>query len=101
MTAGNAQTMNPQGASHLFISYAVEDGLLARWLARKLAARGHPDWFDQIKLLGGEQCPQTIDEAIKNRTFRMLALISAERRETDFLSVSVEIVRPCTFPFFS
>ncbi len=63
-------------ATHLFISYASEDVALARWLARKLAARGHPVWYDQIKLLGGEQWPQTIDEAIKNRTFRMLALIS-------------------------
>jgi hypothetical protein len=62
--------------SHLFISYAVEDAVLARWLARKLAARGHPVWFDQMKLLGGEPWPQTIDDAIKIRTFRMLALIS-------------------------
>ena len=62
--------------SHLFISYAVEDAELARWLARKLAARGHPVWFDQMKLLGGEPWPQTIDDAIKNRTFRMLGLIS-------------------------
>ncbi len=62
--------------AHLFISYATEDAALAGWLARKLAARGHPVWFDQMKLLGGEQWPQTIDEAIKNRTFRMLALIS-------------------------
>lgn len=65
--------MNP---THLFISYATEDAALAGWLARKLAARGHPVWFDQMNLLGGEQWPQTIDEAIKNRTFRMLALIS-------------------------
>lgn len=64
--------------SHLFISYAVEDAVLARWLARKLAARGHPVWFDQMKLLGGEPWPQTIDDAIKNRTFRMLALISEQ-----------------------
>ena len=61
---------------HLFISYAVEDAALARWIARKLVARGHPVWFDQMKLLGGEPWPQTIDDAIKNRTFRMLALIS-------------------------
>ncbi len=65
-----------ENPSHLFISYAVEDATLARWLARKLAARGHPVWFDQMKLLGGEQWPQTIDDAIKHRTFRMLALIS-------------------------
>ena len=46
-----ASAENP---SHLFISYAVEDVALARRLARKLAARGHPVWLDQIKLLGGE-----------------------------------------------
>lgn len=63
-------------STHLFISYATEDATLVGWLAQKLAARGHPVWFDQMRLLGGEQWPQTIDEAIKNRTFRMLALIS-------------------------
>ncbi|MFN2507848.1 MAG: DNA-processing protein DprA [Chthoniobacterales bacterium] len=62
--------------THLFISYAVEDSALAEWLARKLAARGHSVWFDQMKLLGGEPWPQTIDDAIKHRTFRMLALLS-------------------------
>lgn len=68
--------MTAADPTHLFISYAVEDAGLATWLARKLAARGHPVWFDRMKLLGGEQWPQTIDVAIKNRTFRMLALIS-------------------------
>lgn len=68
--------MTNQNQTHLFISYAVEDATLAGWLARKLAARGHPVWFDQMKLLGGEPWPQTIDDAIKLRTFRMLALIS-------------------------
>jgi hypothetical protein len=70
------EEINATGFTHLFISYAVEDANLARWLARKLAARGHPVWFDQMKLLGGEPWPQTIDDAIKQRTFRMLALIS-------------------------
>ncbi len=66
--------MNP---THLFISYASEDGVLAKWLARKLAALGYAVWFDQLEMLGGEPWPQTIDDAIKNRTFRMLGLISA------------------------
>jgi len=65
--------LNP---AHLFISYANEDLPLARWLARKLAARGHPVWFDKIKPLGGEPWPETADETIKSRTFRVLALIS-------------------------
>lgn len=65
-----------QEQAHLFISYASEDSVLASWLARKLAARGHPVWFDQMKLLGGEPWPQTIDDAIKHRSFRVLGLIS-------------------------
>ena len=70
----SSQQDNP---SHLFISYANEDVQLAKWLARKLAARGYAVWFDQMKMLGGEPWPQTIDDAIKHRTFRMLALMSA------------------------
>lgn len=62
--------------THLFISYANEDLALARWLARKLAARGHPVWFDKMKSLAGESWPQSADETIKSRTFRVLALIS-------------------------
>jgi len=61
---------------HLFISYAVEDSVFATWLARKLSARGHFVWFDRLKLLGGEPWPQTIDLAIKQHTFRMVALLS-------------------------
>jgi len=75
-TLNDAGDFGAASPSHLFISYAVENAMLARWLARKLAARGHPVWFDQLKLLGGEPWPQTIDDAIKNRTFRMVALIS-------------------------
>jgi len=61
---------------HLFISYATEQVALADWLARRLAARGYAVWYDRLKLLGGEPWPQDIDDAIKNRTFRMLALLS-------------------------
>lgn len=64
-------------ATHLFISYAEEDSALAEWLARKLSTYGYAVWFDRMKMLGGEPWPQTIDEAIKHRTFRMLALMSA------------------------
>lgn len=61
---------------HLFISYAWEDQAFARWLALRLTAEGYRVWFDQIKLLGGESWPRDIDTAIKNRTFRMLGLLS-------------------------
>lgn len=64
-------------STHLFISYAAEDLPLARWLAGRLAARGHLVWFEKMKSLSGEPWPETAEDTIKNHTFRMLALISA------------------------
>lgn len=71
-----AEVPLPTERTHLFISYATQDEYLAKWLARKLAAHGYAVWFDQLKLLGGEAWPKTIDVAIKERSFRMLALLS-------------------------
>src|SRR5258705_12055302 len=68
--------MTTEQATHLFISYAIEDAALADWLARKLANQGYAVWLDRLKMLGGEPWPQDIDVAIKERTFRMLALLS-------------------------
>lgn len=61
---------------HLFISYATEDWHLAEWLALKLTAEGYNVWCDRFKLLGGESYPRDIDKAIKEKTFRVLALLS-------------------------
>lgn len=61
---------------HLFISYAWEDQVFAKWLALRLTAEGYKVWIDQMKLLGGESWPSDIDEAIKKRTCRMLGLLS-------------------------
>ena len=61
---------------HLFISYAIEDHALARWLTLKLTSSGYRVWCDQFNLLGGESYPADIDYALKNKTFRMLALLS-------------------------
>ena len=61
---------------HLFISYAWEDQVFAKWLALRLTAEGYKVWIDQMKLLGGESWPSDIDKAIKERTFRMLGLLS-------------------------
>jgi hypothetical protein len=61
---------------HLFISYATEDSAFSDWLARKLMSAGYRVWYDQLKLLGGESYPADIDVAIKERSFRLLALLS-------------------------
>ena len=63
---------------HIFISYASEQLALCDWLARRLAIEGYAVWCDRQKLLGGENWPKSIDDAIENRTFRMLALISKD-----------------------
>lgn len=61
---------------HLFISYAWEDGALAEWLTMKLTAEGYLVWCDRFKILGGERWPDDIDAAIREKTFRMLHLVS-------------------------
>ena len=71
--------MSQTASSHkrlLFISYAYEDEYFAKWLARKLALFGYGVWFDQIRLLGGESWVAEVDEAIKDRSFRVLAILS-------------------------
>ncbi len=70
--------MSPE---HLFISYAYEDEDLAKWLALRLAKDGYLVWFDQYKLLGGESYPKDIEDAIKNKTFRMLHLVSRNSKD--------------------
>ena len=64
------------GSTSLFISYATEDSVLADWLALKLASEGYKVWYDRLKLLGGESYPRDITEAIRERTFRVIALFS-------------------------
>jgi len=60
----------------LFISYAYEDQVFAKWLARKLALYGYGVWIDQIEILGGESWVKEVEVAIKDRTFRVLGLLS-------------------------
>lgn len=68
--------MTESSRDHLFISYASEDGVLAEWLTLKLTAAGYTVWCDRFKLLGGESYPLDIDRAIREQTFRFVALLS-------------------------
>ena len=61
---------------HLYINYASEDGIFAEWLTLRLTAEGFKVWCDRTKLLGGESYPTHIDKALKESTFRVLALLS-------------------------
>lgn len=66
----------PSDQEHLFISYATEDSVFAEWLSLRLTSEGYKVWCDRFKLLGGESYPKDIDEAIKQKTFRVLGLLS-------------------------
>jgi hypothetical protein len=65
-----------QPREHLFISYAAENATFAMWLARRLAAEGYLVWCDRLKLLGGQVWPRKINDAITDRSYLMLALMS-------------------------
>lgn len=68
---------------HLFISYATEDFVLAEWLALRLTSEGYRVWCDRFQLLGGESYPKDIDKALKEQTFRVLALLSHKSMSKD------------------
>jgi hypothetical protein len=70
------QQANQSQPVHLFVGYANEDAVVARWLTLRLASEGYHIWCDQIKLLGGESYPRDIRKAIRESTFRFIALIS-------------------------
>ncbi|MBI2816311.1 MAG: toll/interleukin-1 receptor domain-containing protein [Acidobacteria bacterium] len=71
-----ASTMQNSGRTHVFVNYATEDGVFVDWLCLRLLREGYQVWCDRLKLLGGESYPRDIDEAISNRTFRFLAVLS-------------------------
>ena len=65
-----------ESQDHVFVSYAWEDIAFVEWLVYKLTALGYKVWCDRIKIFGGEPYPKDIDEAIKSRTHRFLAVMS-------------------------
>lgn len=71
-----SNVLDPAQREHLFISYAWENCALADWLVRQLTSHGYRVWCDRFQMLGGEPFPKVIDEAIKTRTFRLIALLS-------------------------
>lgn len=65
-----------KGKNCLFISYALKDRIFAEWLSRKLTAEGYLVWCESFKMLGGNQYPNDVNKALKNETFRVVALYS-------------------------
>jgi hypothetical protein len=57
----------------LFISHASpEDNAFTRWLSAKLAAMGYEVWANVLRLHGGSDWSRELEEALRQRTIKML-----------------------------
>jgi len=61
----------------IFINHATpEDNAFARWLGSKLELAGYKVWYDLARLKGGDLFWDKIEGAIRNESFRFLAVVS-------------------------
>jgi len=61
----------------IFISHATpEDNAFTRWLGSKLELAGYKVWYDLDRLKGGDLFWDKIEAAIRNESFRFLAVVS-------------------------
>lgn len=62
-----------QGRRAIFISHAApEDNSFTIWLGAKLAAAGYEVWADVLKLNGGDDWQRKLEEALRERTCKVL-----------------------------
>jgi hypothetical protein len=61
----------------IFISHATpQDNDVVRWLGARLELAGYDVWFDLERLKGGDIFWEKIEKAIREESFRMLAVVS-------------------------
>lgn len=61
----------------IFLSHAnPDDNEFTRWLALRLGAKGYPVWCDLAKLLGGEDFWKNIENELRERTVKLLYVLS-------------------------
>lgn len=61
----------------IFISHATpEDNAFTRWLGSKLELAGYKVWYDLDRLKGGDYFWDKIESAIRNESFRFIAVVS-------------------------
>jgi hypothetical protein len=68
----------------IFLSHAApEDNEFTRWLAGKLSLSGYSIWFDLDRLKGGDYFWNKIEDAIRNQSIRMIAIVSEASHNKD------------------
>lgn len=68
--------MSAPTRDHLFVSFSPEDWALAEWLTLRLTREGYRVWCARFPILDGERYPRDVEDAIRFRAFRVLALVS-------------------------
>jgi hypothetical protein len=72
-----AQRETPITKTAIFISHATpQDNDVVRWLGARLELAGYEVWFDLERLKGGDTFWEKIEKAIREESFRMLAIVS-------------------------
>lgn len=77
----------------LFLSRAWEDNDVTEWFALQLAKEGYGVWCDLTKLLGGENWPAEINQALKTRTQKFLFVLSRSSIKKDNTLGELELAR--------
>lgn len=65
-----------EARDHLYVCCAPQDKVVADWLVRRLVAEGYLVWYEYFKLLGGENYPENVDDAISHQAYSVIALYS-------------------------
>jgi len=76
----------------LFISHATpEDNHFVRWLGAKLAAMGYEVWADVMRLHGGSDWARKLEDALRQRTVKMLLVCTPFTLEKQGVRNEIEI----------
>lgn len=76
----------------LFISHASpEDNAFTIWLGAKLAAAGYEIWADVLRLTGGDDWQRKLEDALRNRTCKVLLVANQKSVEKQGVRNEIQI----------
>lgn len=76
----------------VFISHATpEDNAFVRWLGAKLSALGYEVWADLFALRGGSDWARLLEDALRNKSLKMLLVCTPEGLDKQGVRNEIEI----------
>ena len=84
--------MDGSNRKAIFISHSnPEDNAFARWLGAKLVAMGYEVWADVLRLSGGKDWSRELEDALRNRSAKMLLVATSESVEKQGVRNEIQI----------